>query len=134
MSIQSYKFNFCNFRKIAGSSSKQKKLETKQSIVKDVEMSVKPSKAEMPLKQPKSIAREPIDDDKFSRNIGVSTPSEQNRKSSTKTWTDEELLCQLKCLDYETSCGIVRMFDEGNTIPFMCRYRRELIGNLDADE
>lgn len=53
---------------------------------------------------------------------------------SRNKWTDEELLSQLQLLDPETSSNIVRMFDEGNTIPFMCRYRRELIGNLSADE
>lgn len=56
------------------------------------------------------------------------------KKTTRKTWTDEELLCQLKFLDFDVSSNIVRLFDEGNTIPFMCRYRRELIGNRDADE
>lgn len=51
-----------------------------------------------------------------------------------KTWTDEELLAELKYLDRKTSANIVHLFDDGNTIPFMCRYRRELIGNLSADE
>lgn len=49
-------------------------------------------------------------------------------------WTDGQLLSQLQYLDIGTSSNIVRLFDEGNTIPFMCRYRRELIGNLDADK
>lgn len=49
-------------------------------------------------------------------------------------WTDEQLLSQFQFLDYETSANIVRLFDEGNTIPFICRYRRELINNLDADK
>lgn len=49
-------------------------------------------------------------------------------------WTDEQLLSQLQYLDFDISSNIVRLFDEGNTIPFMCRYRRELIDNLDADK
>ncbi|XP_055324004.1 uncharacterized protein YdcI [Sitodiplosis mosellana] len=60
--------------------------------------------------------------------------SKRASKSTRSKWTDEELLCQLQLLDSETSSNIVRMFDEGNTIPFMCRYRREMIGNLSADE
>lgn len=69
----------------------------------------------------------------------VVPPSASSSKRSSKTirskWSDEELLCQLQLnVDPETSSNIVRMFDEGNTIPFMCRYRRELIGNLSADE
>lgn len=76
--------------------------------------------------------------------IQSSAPSSQTESKSSKpskstrrlfkTWTDEELLAQLKFLDSDTSSNIVRMFDEGNTIPFMCRYRRELIGNRNADE
>lgn len=49
-------------------------------------------------------------------------------------WTDDQLLSQLQYLDVDISSNIVRLFDEGNTIPFMCRYRRELIGNFDADK
>lgn len=65
--------------------------------------------------------------------------SAQSMRPATTTmrksgWTDEQLLSQLQYLDVDTSSNIVRLFDEGNTIPFMCRYRRELIGNLDADK
>lgn len=52
----------------------------------------------------------------------------------SKTWTDEQLLAELKHLDRQTSLNIVKMFDDGSTIPFMCRYRRELIANLTPDE
>lgn len=61
-------------------------------------------------------------------------PTHKKSKITRKTWTDEELLCQLKFLDRDTSSNIVHLFDEGNTIPFICRYRRDLIGNRDADE
>lgn len=60
--------------------------------------------------------------------------SKRASKTMRNKWTDEELLSQIQLLDAETSSNIVRMFDEGNTIPFMCRYRREMIGNLSADE
>lgn len=60
--------------------------------------------------------------------------SKRASKTTRNKWTDEELLSQIQLLDAETSSNIVRMFDEGNTIPFMCRYRREMIGNLSADE
>lgn len=63
------------------------------------------------------------------------TKSTQSTSTTRKTgWTDEQLLSQLQYLDFDISSNIVRLFDEGNTIPFMCRYRRELIGNLDADK
>lgn len=64
-------------------------------------------------------------------NSTQSTRPATTRKSG---WTDEQLLSQLQYLDFDTSTNIVRLFDEGNTIPFMCRYRRELIGNFDADK
>lgn len=72
-----------------------------------------------------------------SDNIDGQTPSCSNnvRKSNkSSTWSDEQLLAELKHLDRQTSLNIVKMFDEGSTIPFMCRYRRELIANLGPDE
>lgn len=60
----------------------------------------------------------------------VSNASQDNRV----LWTDEELLSQLRHIDRHTSANIVRLFDEGNTIPFICRYRREMINHMDADE
>lgn len=62
------------------------------------------------------------------------TANSKPLQSKPKTWTDEELLCKLKLLDRNTSSNIVRLLDEGNTIPFICRYRRELIANLGPDE
>lgn len=63
-------------------------------------------------------------------------PARPTTTTTTRStgWTDEQLLSQLQYLDFDTSSNIVRLFDEGNTIPFMCRYRRELIDNLDADK
>lgn len=96
------------------------------------------------IKSSKTTSQKPIFDDiKAELNIDLNdaeqrsvTPPTQRRQSKTnrKQWTDEQLLGQLKLLNHETSSNIVRMFDEGSTIPFMCRYRRELIGNLSADE
>lgn len=113
----------------------------------------KPAKTAKLAKQPRSKSKTPKKKSRFDdlpndtnevklpvqRSITpppVRNESKQPKKSksSRKTWTDEELLCQLKFLDFDTSSNIVRLFDEGNTIPFMCRYRRELIGNRDADE
>lgn len=49
-------------------------------------------------------------------------------------WSDEELLSQLRHIDRSTSKNIIKLFDDGNTIPFICRYRREMINHMDADE
>lgn len=48
-------------------------------------------------------------------------------------WTPEQLLSNLQGIDRATSANIIRLFDEDNTIPFICRYRRELTGNMDPD-
>lgn len=86
-----------------------------------VQRSVAPQPSPMPL-QPQQAATE---------SVKSTRPTTTAHKTG---WTDEQLLCQLQYLDYDISTNIVRLFDEGNTIPFMCRYRRELIGNLDADK
>lgn len=87
-------------------------------------MGCKSSKTESKKTESKKVLKSFIDDI-------------QQGKSKTKeksTWKNEELLSQLKNIDYETSSNIVRLFDQGDTIPFLCRYRRELIGNFTADE
>lgn len=60
--------------------------------------------------------------------------SKSKRFAATSgSWTAEELLSNLQHIDRATSANIIRLFDEDNTIPFICRYRRELTGNMDAD-
>lgn len=137
-------------------SSKAKKTEPLENVALSVAASkvesVKPVKSERPAKPkqtPKKRVAPVTGIQTDARNgwggatIGEQrsiTPPPQHTQSKPssrirgKTWTDEELLCQLRFLDPDTSSNIVRLFDEGNTIPFMCRYRRELIGNRDADE
>lgn len=52
----------------------------------------------------------------------------------TASWTEPELLAQLQQLDYATAQNIVRLFEDDNTIPFICRYRKEVIGDLSPDQ
>lgn len=68
--------------------------------------------------------------------VGQIQSCSSNAKTSDKSssWSDEQLLAELKHLDRQISLNIVKMFDEGSTVPFMCRYRRELIANLSPDE
>lgn len=49
-------------------------------------------------------------------------------------WNPAQLLAAQQHLDYPTAQNIVRLFDEDNTIPFVCRYRRELIGDLTPEQ
>lgn len=54
--------------------------------------------------------------------------------STTTSWTDAELLSNLQNIDNQTSSNVIRLFEDDNTIPFICRYRRDMIGNIDADQ
>lgn len=60
-------------------------------------------------------------------------PKSNIRAATGSSWTAEQLLSNLQNLDRSTSANIIRLFDEENTIPFICRYRRELTGNMDPD-
>lgn len=53
---------------------------------------------------------------------------------SGSAWTDEQLLSELQHIDQQTCTNIIQLFNDDNTIPFMCRYRRELIGDLSPDQ
>ena len=51
-----------------------------------------------------------------------------------KPWKEHELLSEMQNIELETAKNIIRLFQEENTIPFICRYRRELIGDMSPDE
>lgn len=55
-------------------------------------------------------------------------------KSNDHKWSDEQLLAEMQDIDLITSSNIIRLFKDENTIPFICRYRRELIGDLSPDQ
>lgn len=44
-------------------------------------------------------------------------------------WNEPQLLAEFQNIDRYTAANIIKLFKEDNTIPFMCRYRKELIGN-----
>lgn len=60
-------------------------------------------------------------------------PQSGNLVGTGRPWTVEQQLSNLQGIDRATSANIIRLFEEENTIPFICRYRRELTGNMDAD-
>lgn len=55
-------------------------------------------------------------------------------KYDMKPWNDAQLLAELQQIDCYTSANIIKSFNDDHTIPFMCRYRRELIGDLSPDQ
>lgn len=54
--------------------------------------------------------------------------------SSSTSWTDEQLLSEIQNIDHRTSANIIKLLNNDNTIPFICRYRKELIGDLTPDQ
>lgn len=44
-----------------------------------------------------------------------------------QTWEVPELLAELEDIDDTSSRNIVSLFEDDNTIPFICRYRRDMI-------
>ena len=49
-------------------------------------------------------------------------------------WDAHQLLSDLANIDYHTSKNIAKLFAEENTIPFICRYRKELIGDITPEK
>jgi ribosomal protein S25 len=53
-----------------------------------------------------------------------------NDDSESHYWKDYELLAEQQEIHTDTAKNIIKLFQEENTIPFMCRYRREMIDNM----
>lgn len=68
--------------------------------------------------------------------LPAKAPSSSTNRANVQSthWTDEQLLAELQHIDREASANIIQLFKDDNTIPFICRYRRELIGNLSPDQ
>ncbi|XP_044269580.1 S1 RNA-binding domain-containing protein 1 isoform X2 [Tribolium madens] len=49
-------------------------------------------------------------------------------------WSDYELLAEQLDLGLEVAKNIVKLFEEGNTVPFIARYRRDVTNNLEAEQ
>ncbi|KAJ6638872.1 S1 RNA-binding domain-containing protein 1 [Pseudolycoriella hygida] len=56
------------------------------------------------------------------------------QSSKLKSWDEAELLSEKFDVSERTMGNIVRLLQEDNTIPFMCRYRKDLIGNMTPDK
>lgn len=48
-------------------------------------------------------------------------------------WDIVQVLSQRTCIEEWVCANIIRLFQDDNTIPFIARYRKELINNLEAD-
>ncbi|KAJ8967501.1 hypothetical protein NQ314_002816 [Rhamnusium bicolor] len=48
-------------------------------------------------------------------------------------WNDSMLLAEQKNLDYKIAENVIKLFENGNTIPFIARYRRDATGNMSPE-
>ncbi|XP_068597742.1 S1 RNA-binding domain-containing protein 1 [Brachionichthys hirsutus] len=62
-------------------------------------------------------------------------PSEAQalRNELNMNWDMIETLSTLSCVDRWVCVNIIRLLREENTVPFIVRYRKEMINNMDAD-
>lgn len=51
----------------------------------------------------------------------------------TPAWSDAELLSEKTQTPEEVAQNLIKLWEEGNTIPFIARYRKNVIGNLTPD-
>ncbi|KAK9876926.1 hypothetical protein WA026_015960 [Henosepilachna vigintioctopunctata] len=49
-------------------------------------------------------------------------------------WQNFELLSQENSIQPDTAQSLIKLFEDGNTIPFIARYRRNVIGNMSPEE
>lgn len=100
----------------------------KKAEVTSIEIVDGSSHSKMGLKSSKGAKVKPI-----ATETQDAEPKPKNVTATGISWTAEQLLSNLQNIDLATSANIIRLFDEDNTIPFICRYRRELTGNIEPD-
>ncbi|EFA10546.1 Transcription elongation factor SPT6-like Protein [Tribolium castaneum] len=49
-------------------------------------------------------------------------------------WSDHELVAEQLGLGLNVAKNVVKLFEDGNTVPFIARYRRDVTNNLDAEQ
>lgn len=55
------------------------------------------------------------------------------QSSKLTSWNEAEVLTETFNTSVNTMKNIVQLLHEDNTIPFICRYRKELTGNISPD-
>ncbi|XP_066249350.1 uncharacterized protein YdcI [Euwallacea similis] len=48
-------------------------------------------------------------------------------------WKDSELLAEKSLIDEQTAQNLIKLWEQGNTIPFIARYRKNVIGDMTPD-
>lgn len=127
--IDSSQKKIARVRKTAKKTSESKTpKKRKKAEVSSIEIVDGSSHSKMGLKSSKEAKVKPI-----ATETQDTKPKPRNVTATGVSWTAEQLLSNLQNIDLTTSANIIRLFDEDNTIPFICRYRRELTGNIEPD-
>lgn len=58
----------------------------------------------------------------------------ETTNSYQTTWEDHVLLSEWNNIDERIAKNLIKLFENGNTIPFIARYRKNLIGNITIEE
>ncbi|XP_059621760.1 S1 RNA-binding domain-containing protein 1 [Phlebotomus argentipes] len=64
----------------------------------------------------------------------VRRPAAADNAELQAVWTIPELLAEFENISPTVAENIVQLFEQDNTIPFICRYRRHLVDNLEPDK
>ncbi|XP_030573759.1 S1 RNA-binding domain-containing protein 1 [Drosophila novamexicana] len=133
----------------SGSDTRKRKTEPESSVCKDDAPAKKkrakkdkenaiPNQSsdvnEAAVEQPLSIASE-LDGGAHSL-IPVTSSTSTGRSSfweRRKVWNIHELLAETEQIQPTAARNIVQLFENENTIPFICRYRRDLVDHITPD-
>ncbi|RZF41438.1 hypothetical protein LSTR_LSTR000152 [Laodelphax striatellus] len=73
---------------------------------------------------------------KFDSDLGETSSEHVDEKKDLAlkpAWLPEELLSEMMDLNIDISRNIIKLFEADNTIPFIARYRKELIDNMSPE-
>lgn len=56
------------------------------------------------------------------------------KPSSCAEWTDVEYISEIHNVDIHIARNVVKLFNSDNTIPFIARYRKNMIGSMEPDQ
>lgn len=115
----------CNFsaQEEEKSPPKKIKIEKKFENVKKEQLSPIPGKS----KQFKSEVC-------YDKDVKPKLESTTSKIKTEHLWKDYELLTEFQNIDEHVAKNLINLFEEGNTIPFIARYRRNLVNNMNPDD
>ncbi|RZC39162.1 S1 RNA-binding domain-containing protein 1, partial [Asbolus verrucosus] len=78
-------------------------------------------------------SEEPTSSKKVKLSKIAALKKENNVKISEPQWSEHELLAEQQNLTLNVAKNIVKLFEDGNTVPFIARYRRDVTNNMSPE-